>query len=119
MAKKKEIGVFQTENGQWGYRFSLIIEGKRISRRRFTDEDGNILQSKSQAAKAREKAIMQAYLDEERKRLIFRRTVKDVFEEYREKGRSGRAYKTILKQDSLWKNHLSDRFGKRYIDEIS
>ena len=62
---------------------------------------------------------MQAYLDEERKRLIFRRTVKEVFDEYREKGRSGRAYKTIVKQDSLWKNHLSDRFGKRYIDEIS
>lgn len=118
MAKKKETGVFQTENGQWGYRFTLVIEGKRISRRRFTDEDGNRLQTRSQAAKAREKAIIQAHLEEERKHLVFRKTVIEVFEEYRKNGCNGRAYKTLLKQDSLWKNHLKERFGKRYIDEI-
>lgn len=44
MAKKKETGVFQTESGQWGYRFSLLIDGKRISRRKFTDTQGNKLQ---------------------------------------------------------------------------
>ena len=26
---------------------------------------------------------------------------------------------TVRKQDSLWRIHLKDRFGSRYIDEIS
>ncbi len=54
MAQKKDSGVFQTEKGLWGYRFTLLIEGKRISRRKFTDSDGNKLTSKKQAVKARE-----------------------------------------------------------------
>ena len=31
MAKRAETGVFQVKNGQWGYRFTLQIEGNRIS----------------------------------------------------------------------------------------
>ncbi len=48
-----------------------------------------------------------------------RKTVEEVYTEYCEKGRSGKAYSTIKKQDSLWNNHLKDRFGKRYIDDIT
>lgn len=119
MAKKKETGVFQTDGGQWGYRFTLLIEGKRISRRKFTDAKGNKLQSKKQALIAREEAIIQAHVDAERKRLITPKTLEEVYNEYAEKGRTGRAYMTIRKQDSLWVNHIKARFGKRYIDEIS
>lgn len=43
----------------------------------------------------------------------------EVYKEYCEQGRSGKAYQTIRKQDSLWENHLSAKFGKRFIDEIS
>ena len=43
----------------------------------------------------------------------------DVFREYCEQGRSGKAYRTIQKQDSLWENHLRKKFGKRFIDDIS
>ena len=43
----------------------------------------------------------------------------EVYKEYCEKGRSDRAYQTVRKQDSLWNIHLNERFGKRYIDEIS
>lgn len=32
---------------------------------------------------------------------------------------SGKAYTTIKKQDSLWENHLKEKFGNRFIDEIS
>ena len=48
-----------------------------------------------------------------------RKTVKDVFEEFCEKGRKDRAYQTIRKQDSLWENHLKERFGHRKVDGIS
>ena len=50
---------------------------------------------------------------------ITRKTVKEVFEEYCEFGRNGKAYTTIKKQDSLWNNHLKDRFGSKYIDDIT
>ena len=118
MANKTENGVYQMDNGMWGYRFCIVVDGKQVSRKKVTDASGNKLHTKKQAIKAREIAIAEVHLDCERKRRILRRTVKDVFEEYREKGCSGRAYKTLLKQDSLWKNHLKDRFGNCYIDEI-
>ena len=48
-----------------------------------------------------------------------RKTFKEVFEEYCEYGRNGKAYTTIKKQDSLWNNHLKDRFRSKYIDNIT
>ena len=46
-------------------------------------------------------------------------TVAEVYAEYCETGRCGKAYGTTRKQDSLWKNHISEKFGKRYVDDIS
>lgn len=48
-----------------------------------------------------------------------RHTIKEVFEEFCESGRTDRAYRTIQKQDSLWRNHLCERFGKRFCDDVS
>ncbi len=119
MATKNESGVYQTDNGYWAYRFSLLIEGRRVSRKKTTDVLGNKLKTKSQAIKAREQAIIAAYNESKRKQPTSRRTVKEVFEEYRQNGRKDRAYQTIRKQDSLWENHLCSRFGKRFVDDIS
>ncbi|MCI9382265.1 MAG: hypothetical protein HFG88_14890, partial [Dorea sp.] len=46
-------------------------------------------------------------------------TVQQVYDEYCEFGRAGKAYVTIKKQDSLWNNHIKSKFGKRYVDDIS
>ena len=119
MASKCENGVFKEENGQWGYRFSLMIDGKRVSKRKTTDAEGQKLTSKRAAQKARAAAIAEAHLEVKRKQPISRKTVKEVFEEFCEKGRNDRAYQTIRKQDSLWENHLKSRFGKRYVDDFS
>ena len=116
---KTENGIYQMENGMWAYRFSILIDGKRISRKKTTDENGNKLKTKREATKAREAAIANAHIEQKRKQPIARRTVKEVFEEYCDKGRTAKAYNTCLKQDSLWKNHLCERFGKRFIDDIS
>lgn len=112
-------GVYLLDNGFWGYRFSIIVDGKTISRKKTRDATGNRLKSKSEAIKAREMAMAAARLERERKKEINRRTTKEVFEEYREKGSTGKAYKTLLKQDSLWKNHLCEKWGKRYVDDIA
>lgn len=119
MAGKCENGVFQQDNGVWGYRFSILIDGRRISRKKLTDENGKPLKTQKQALKAREVAIKNAHLEMKRKQAVSRRTFKEVYEEYCENGRKDRKYQTIRKQDSLWENHLYEKFGKRFIDEIS
>ena len=116
---KKSTGVFRMDNGLWAYRFKITVNGKVISRRKSTDEKGNRLNNKTEAIKAREAAIVAARTEQLRKKPITRKTVKEIYAEYREKGCSGKAYKTILKQDSLWKNHFYGLWGKRYVDEIS
>lgn len=117
--KRNNAGVYQKSNGFWEYRFTIVVDGKQISRKKSTDELGNKLKTKSEAIKAREAAIFKARTERERQREIERKKVKEVFQEYCDKGRSGKAYNTILKQDSLWKNHIKERFGDRFIDEIS
>ena len=55
----------------------------------------------------------------ERERPTRRVTFAEVYEEYCYSGRSGKAYGTIRKQDSLWNNHLNEKFGKRLLDTVS
>ena len=119
MSKIQESGIRQRTDGYWEYRFTIVVDGKQISRRKSTDEFGNKLRTKKEATKAREIAIFNARTERERKREISRRTFEEIYNEYSEKGRIGKAYTTILKQESLWKNHLLKRFGNRFIDDVS
>ena len=119
MGSHNDAGVYKMENGFWAYRFKIVVDGVDINRRRTKDAEGNKLTTKTQAIRAREAAIAEARVERQRRRKISRRTVKEVFEEYREKGRVGKMYNTNLKQDSLWKNHLSSRWGSRFVDDIS
>lgn len=118
MAKSESIGISQLPNGYWCYRFTRTVDGKRVNRRASKDEAGNPFKTKRAAAQAKAIAELrfEASLNEKTKRRI---TVAEVYAEYCEQGRSGKAYTTIKKQDSLWRNHIKDRFGFRYIDEIS
>lgn len=121
MSETGFAGVYQLENGYWGYRYAIVINGKRKEAKKLKNESGNPFKTAKQAAKAREIAIAQekskALLPPQK--MIIRKTVTEVYQEYCEKGRSGKAYTTIKKQDSLWNNHLCARFGKRYIDDIT
>lgn len=101
MKKSNEKGVYQLENGMWAYRFVITVDGKKINRRKTTDEFGNKLKTQKQALKARESAILHARLERERKKKISRKTMSEVYSEYCEKGRTDRAYQTIRKQDSI------------------
>ena len=113
-------GVFQLENGCWGYRFSIVIDGRRVAKKKTTDEAGNKLKTQHQANKARENAIRMAYVESQRKNTPpARRTMKEVYLEYCQNGRKDRAFSTVRKQECLWQNHISSRFGHRFVDEIS
>lgn len=119
MAIQRDAGVYQKDNGYWEYRFVMVVEGKQISRKKTTDANGSKLKTKREAVAAREAAMVAARSERTVKPKPARRTVKEVFEEFRENGRKDRAYQTIRKQDSIWENHLRERFGKRFVDEIS
>ena len=119
MPKINDTGIYQLKNGYWGFRYVIVVNGQRVERRRNVDENGNPFKTKTSASKAR-----QAMIEHERnhsafQNIILRKTVTEVYNEYCEFGRAGKAYATIKKQDSLWNNHIKAKFGKRYVDDIS
>ena len=118
MAKQNDASVFQLENGNWGYRFTIMRNGQRKDVRRKQDDFGNPFKTRKEASKARQLALQQEQ-DGNKPKPKERKTVAEVFAEYCEKGRSGKAYQTIRKQDSLWEIHLRKKFGKRFVDDIS
>ena len=121
MAKSNDTAVYQLKNGFWGFKFCISVNGKQITKRGRSDLDGNPLQSKADAVKARKKAIKMAKLTPllpEKKPEPIKKTVSELFKEYCEKGRSDRAYQTIRKQNSIWENHLKAEFGDYVIGEI-
>ncbi len=125
MSKQTDTGVYQFKDGNWGFRFKVIVNGKPVYRKCSTSETGEPLANKRAAIKARKRAI-----DAEKtfegliapvpvKQEIVSKTVAEVYAEYCEKGRKDRAFATIRKQDSLWTNHLRIKFGGRAIDSIN
>ena len=60
MSNKNDAGVYQKENGFWEYRFTIVVNGTRISKKKGTDELGNKLRTKRDAKKAREAAMVAA-----------------------------------------------------------
>lgn len=119
--KKEEKGVYQLKNGNWEYRFAVIKDGKKTYYRKRKDENGNDLKTEAQAKRAKNAAIKKQKQEEamQARRPKKTKTVSQVFEEYCETGRFDKAYTTTKKQDSLWKNHICERFGERYVDDIS
>ena len=118
VAKQNDAGVYKLKNGNWAYRYVLMVNGVRKEVRKAKDEFGAPFKTKREAIKARQAAIDSAQNSRKPKPTV-RKTVQEVYQEYCANGRSDRAYTTKRKQDSLWKNHLCTRFGERYIDEIS
>jgi integrase len=96
-----------------------MLNGKQKDIKRTKDALGNSFKTKSAAMKARESAIIEAHTERTQKSPKKRMTVSEVFKEYCETGRCGKAHGTTRKQDSLWKNHLSTKFGTRFVDDIS
>lgn len=118
MAKLNDTGVYKLKGGNWAYRYTITTNGQKKDVRKAKDENGNPFTSKRDAVKARATAIEREQASQKPKE-IERKTVAEVYAEYCEKGREGKAYTTIRKQDSLWKNHLCFRFGKCCVADIS
>ncbi len=119
MSTNKKTGVYQLENGYWGYRYTITINEKKKDVKRTKDEFGNVLKTEKAAIRAREAAMKREYETRTIKPKPKRMTVAEIYDDYCKTGRYDKAYGTIKKQDSLWKNHINARYGKRFVDDIS
>lgn len=114
---QNDTGIYQLDGGGWGFRYTVSVNGKRKDVKRVRDANGNPMKTKRSAILARAEAIKEDQTPKAKQ--ISRKTVKEVYEEYCGNGRKDRAYRTKQKQDSLWKNHLCAKYGKRFVDEIT
>jgi len=57
-----DAGIRQLKNGNWAYRFSISVNGQKISQRGSTNSEGQPLKTKIDAIRARKKAIKLAQL---------------------------------------------------------
>lgn len=57
-----DAGIRQLKNGNWAYRFSISVNGQKISQRGSTNSEGQPLKTKTDAIRARKKAIKLAQL---------------------------------------------------------
>ena len=119
MSKAKNSGVYQLANGYWGFRYTITINGKKKDVKKTKDEFGSVIKTEKSAVRARESAIRKEYETRTTKPQPKRMTVSEVYDEYCKTGRYDKAYGTIKKQDSLWRNHISLKYGKRFVDELT
>ena len=93
MKKSTSSGVFQLPNGTWGFRYAYWIDGKQKDIKRTKDENGNPFKTERAAMKAREAVIIQTQSEllHPPKPTVKRMTVAEVFNEYCENGRFGKA----------------------------
>ena len=48
MAKSDDVGIIKLENGNYAYRFTMLVNGKQITKRKTVDENGNKLFHKAE-----------------------------------------------------------------------
>lgn len=104
-------GVFYDKRGHsWGYR--ITRDGKDIRKQGFA--------TKTEAKEARIRALAES------QEAVSKRTDEDtsvtmeeVYTHYRDFGSTDKREATLRKQDSLWNNHIKDKFGHRPLISIS
>lgn len=80
MAKSK--GVFKLPNGDWGFRYTYILNGKQKDIKRTKDENGNPFKTERAAIRGREAAIIEGHTERNKEPENIRKTVAEVYKEY-------------------------------------
>ena len=117
---KKRTGIFQLPDGSWGYRARVE---NQFDIRRTRDRNGLIMKTAAAAEKERNWAIaneLQRRRDKEAERYGLKNgTVAEVYEKCVVPESQKKAYGTVCKRKSLWKNHFRARWGQRDIKSLS
>lgn len=119
MAKNSDTGITQLKNGNWQYRITLAKDatGKPVDTTGRVDANGNPFATKRAAKQAREQKLVELR-DPQRSTKPKDATLQEVWDRYLKNGTTGKATATLVKQTTMWKNHISPRFGKKLISEI-
>ena len=109
MSEKTYVGV-RKKGATWSYRFTIVVGGRTISK----EQSG--FNSAYSAHKAREEEIARCKIDNGADKNITLDKVQEKF--IATEGSITRAYGTIVKYQSMYKNHIGPRFGKSKIGKI-
>lgn len=117
---KKRTGIFQLPDGSWGYRARVE---NQFDIRRTRDRNGLIMKTAAAAENERNWAIaheLQHRRNKEAERYGLKNgTVAGVYEKCVAPEDQKKAYGTVCKRKSLWKNHFRERWGQRDIKSLS
>lgn len=118
MAKTKTSYVYQLKNGNWAYRICQTINGKKIDTTCRKDENGLPFPHKRDAQRAREQRLVDLRNDVENRKT---KDIKlsDCWKAYLDEYSKSKATATVIKYTSLWENHVKDRFGDKWLSELT
>lgn len=116
----KDTGIFQLQNGNYGFRVVIKRKDLKIDTTYRQDENGNPFKTKASARDARERKIYELKnQSKEQKEKTKKYKLKEIYNLYMENGSTSKAHATIKKQKSMWENHIKNNFGEKYVDEIT
>lgn len=118
MAKNNDVGLFQLKNGNWGYRVTITVNGKRKDTTFRKDEFGNPFTKKKEAKEAREKKIVELRQPQSQEPFEDCK-LSEMWDYYLDKVAPLKAESTVRKYTSLWTQHIKQEFGNKYISEIT
>lgn len=111
-------GIKKLENGNYEVRIVINRKDLKINTLRRTDENGNAFKTLKEARDFRERFIVDSKTNND-KIIIKDCTLREVYEKYKKEGALAKAPSTLRKQDSMWENHISKKFGDRLISTIT
>ena len=118
MAKNNDVGLFQLDNGNWGFRITVMQNGKRKDTTYHRDDNGNPFKTKTSARLAREQKSQE--LRQPKQKAPFTDcTLGEMWNYYLEMVAPKKARSTVKKYASIWKNHVSKAFGSKNISDIN
>lgn len=119
--KGTEKGIFQLPNGNYGYRVVINRKDLKVDTTYRQDENGNPFKTMASARDARDLKIAEFKKGNlpQKKEPTKQYKLKEVYALYLKKGTTSKAHATVRKQKSMWDNHISKKFGDRYINDIT
>lgn len=120
--EKQKDGLFQLDNGNWGYRIKCKIRNQKVDIKKVKDIDGYCMPTRQDAkvAQAKHLAILSDTTTNIRKKITY--TYDDVWKYYLSLdlvGKKEKALDTLKRQESLWRVHVGPRFGSRIVSDVS
>lgn len=118
MAKTKNSHVYQLKNGNWAYRICQKVNGEKIDTTCRKDENGFPFLHKRDAQRAREQRLVDLRNGIEKKKLNDIK-LSDCWKAYINEYSKSKATATVVKYTSLWENHVKDKFGDKWLSELT